>query len=49
MGLKNDTLCPIPKQNHCSATLYNIATVCELSKLTNRYSTPPKNYDRGLD
>ena len=30
MGLKNDTLCPIPQQNHCSATLYNIATVCEL-------------------
>ena len=51
MGLKNDTLCPIPKQNHCSATFYNIATVCELSKLTNRYSAPTENYEQtyGLD
>ena len=49
MGLKNDTLCPIPKQKICSATLYNIATVCELSELTYGYSTtdstPPKTYD----
>ena len=44
IGLKNDTLCPIPKQNYCSATLYNIATVCELSKLTMHYSTPPTDY-----
>ena len=47
MGVKNYTLCPIPKQNHCSATFYNIATVCELSKLTNFEF--PENYDRGLD
>ena len=44
MGLKNDTLCPIPKQKICSATLYNIATVCELSQLTHWYSTPSKDY-----
>ena len=44
--LKNDTLCPIPKQNNCSPTLYNvnIATVCELSKFTKHYSTPSKDY-----
>ena len=47
MGLKNDTVCPIPMQNHCSETLYNIATVCELSKLTNFQF--PENYDHGLD
>ena len=49
MGLKNDTLCPILRQNHCSATLFNIATVCELSELTYSYSTtdstPSKTYD----
>ena len=51
IGLKNDTLCPITKENHCSATLYNIATVCELSKLTDWYSTYSKNYEElyGLD
>ena len=40
MGLKNDTLCPILRQNHCSTTLYNIATVCELSELIPWYTNP---------
>ena len=34
IALKNDTLCPMPVQKQCSANLYDISTVCELSELT---------------
>ena len=38
IGLKNDDLCPIPKQYECSQMVYNIKTVCVLSELANGYS-----------
>jgi hypothetical protein len=34
IALKNDTLCPMPRQNHCFGTLYDVFTVCVLEKIS---------------
>ena len=34
IALKNDTLCPMPRQNHCYGTLYDVSTVCVIEKIS---------------